>query len=42
MSLEEFSESVPELIRMLDITECIVTIDAAGCQKSIADALGKT
>lgn len=28
--------AIPELIRMLDITGCIITIDAAGCQKNIA------
>jgi predicted transposase YbfD/YdcC len=28
--------AIPELIRALELTHCIVTIDAMGCQKSIA------
>jgi len=28
--------AIPELLKMLDITGCIVTIDAMGCQKRIA------
>jgi predicted transposase YbfD/YdcC len=28
--------AIPELLKMLDIAGCIVTIDAIGCQKSIA------
>lgn len=31
--------AIPELIRMLDIADCIITIDAAGCQKSIAEVI---
>ncbi len=27
---------IPELLKMLDIKGCIVTIDAMGCQKTIA------
>lgn len=29
--------AIPELLSMLDIRECIVTIDAMGCQKKIAE-----
>jgi len=29
-------KAVPELLRLLDLRGCIVTIDAAGCQKNIA------
>jgi len=28
--------AIPELLKMLDIKDCIVTIDAMGCQKTIA------
>lgn len=28
--------AIPELLRLLDVTGCIVTIDAMGCQKKIA------
>ena len=28
--------AIPELLRLLDISGCIVTIDAMGCQKAIA------
>lgn len=28
--------AIPELIKLLDIENCIITIDAIGCQKSIA------
>ena len=31
--------AIPELLNMLDITDCIVTIDAMGCQKDIAQAI---
>lgn len=31
--------AIPELIRMLDIEGCILTIDAAGCQKNIAEVI---
>ena len=29
-------KAIPELLRLLDLTGCIVTIDAMGCQKKIA------
>ena len=28
--------AIPELLQLLDINGCIVTIDAMGCQKAIA------
>lgn len=28
-------KAIPELIQLLDIENCIITIDAMGCQKSI-------
>jgi predicted transposase YbfD/YdcC len=28
--------AIPQLIELLDLTDCVVTIDAAGCQKDIA------
>ena len=31
--------AIPELLRLLDINGCIVTIDAMGCQKKIADQI---
>lgn len=31
--------AIPELIEALDLTECIVTIDAMGCQKAIAEKI---
>ena len=31
--------AIPELLRMLDVSGCIVTIDAMGCQKQIARTL---
>jgi hypothetical protein len=31
--------AIPQLIELLDLKDCIVTIDAAGCQKSIAAQL---
>jgi predicted transposase YbfD/YdcC len=31
--------AIPELLDVLDITDCIVTIDALGCQKQIADRI---
>jgi predicted transposase YbfD/YdcC len=31
--------AIPELLRLLSITGCIVTIDAMGCQKAIAQAI---
>lgn len=32
-------EAIPELLRLLDVSGCIVTIDAMGCQKTIAQAI---
>jgi hypothetical protein len=29
--------AIPELLNMLDVSGCLVTIDAMGCQKEIAD-----
>lgn len=31
--------AIPELLRVLDIQDCIVTIDAMGCQTAIADLI---
>jgi len=31
--------AIPELLRLLNVTGCIVTIDAMGCQKKIAQAI---
>ena len=31
--------AIPKLLRMLDVSGCIVTIDAMGCQKQIARTL---
>ena len=31
--------AIPKLLHMLDLTGCIVTIDAMGCQKEIARAI---
>jgi predicted transposase YbfD/YdcC len=31
--------AIPELLRLLDIAGCIVTIDAMGCQKAIAQTI---
>lgn len=31
--------AIPELIKVLDLEQCIVTIDAAGCQKKIAELI---
>lgn len=33
--------AIPELLKMLDITGCTVTIDAMGCQKNIASQIKK-
>ena len=33
--------AIPELLRALDLAGCIVTIDAMGCQKQIAQAIGE-
>ena len=31
--------AIPELLRLLDVSGCLVTIDALGCQKKIAQAI---
>ena len=31
--------AIPELLNVLDVNDCIVTIDAMGCQKKIADQI---
>lgn len=31
--------AIPELLRILEISGCIITIDAMGCQKDIAKAI---
>jgi len=31
--------AIPELLEALDIKECIITIDAMGCQKTIASKI---
>jgi predicted transposase YbfD/YdcC len=31
--------AIPELLRALDVSECIITIDAIGCQKKIAQTI---
>jgi predicted transposase YbfD/YdcC len=31
--------AIPELLQLLDLQECVVTIDAAGCQKDIAQQI---
>ena len=31
--------AIPELLRNLDVSDCVVTIDAMGCQKDIAQAI---
>ena len=31
--------AIPELVKLLDVSECVVSIDAMGCQKKIADAI---
>ena len=33
--------AIPELVKMLDIAECVVSIDAMGCQKDIAEKIQK-
>lgn len=33
--------AIPKLLRILDLSGCIVTIDAMGCQKKIAEAITK-
>ncbi|OKH29646.1 hypothetical protein NIES2101_43145 [Calothrix sp. HK-06] len=33
--------AIPELIKVLDISGCIVTIDAIGCQKEIVKTITK-
>ena len=34
--------AIPELIDLLELKGCIVTIDAMGCQKDIAEKTGQT
>ncbi len=31
--------AIPELLRLLDVSSCIVTIDAMGCQTAIAEQI---
>ena len=31
--------AIPELVKLLDVSECVVSIDAMGCQKKIAAAI---
>jgi len=31
--------AIPALLQLLDVTGCIVTLDAMGCQKGIAQAI---
>lgn len=31
--------AIPELLRVLDVSDCVVTIDAIGCQKKIAQTI---
>ena len=31
--------AIPELVKLLDVSECVVSIDAMGCQKKRADAI---
>ena len=31
--------AIPELLKVLDVSGCIVTIDAMGCQKAIAEQI---
>lgn len=33
------TKAIPELLALLELTGCIVTIDAMGCQKSIAQEI---
>ena len=33
--------AIPELIKVLDIRGCIITIDAMGCQKSIVSLISQ-
>lgn len=33
--------AIPQLLRMLELSGCIVTIDAMGCQKKIAESIAK-
>lgn len=38
---EKFNEitAIPQLLRILEISGCIITIDAMGCQKQIAKTI---
>ncbi len=31
--------AIPKLLRLLDITDCLITIDAMGCQTKIAEQI---
>lgn len=31
--------AIPELLKLIDVSECVVSIDAMGCQKKIAEAI---
>jgi predicted transposase YbfD/YdcC len=31
--------AIPELLGLLDVAGCVVTVDAMGCQKKIAQAI---
>jgi predicted transposase YbfD/YdcC len=33
----EVVRAIPELLRVSELKECIITIDAMGCQKNIAE-----
>ena len=33
--------AIPKLLKLLDIRGCLITIDAMGCQKNIADSIIK-
>ena len=36
---EKSNEAIPRLLELLDLHGCIVTIDAMGCQKNIAQGI---
>lgn len=45
LAVEEKSNeitAIPKLLALMDLVGCVVTIDAMGCQKDIADAILKT
>ena len=42
MKTEEKSNeitAIPELLKMIDVTGCTITIDAMGCQREIAEQI---